>query len=78
MLTPIRASATTTRPVTAPPRRAACRALFSEVRAAAAARMLVRMETYMPVKPASPEQVAPTRKLMTVWSARAAVRGEAW
>jgi hypothetical protein len=28
--------------------------------------MLARMETYMPVKPARPEQMAPTRKLMTV------------
>ena len=78
MLTPSSASATTTRPVTAPPRSAACSALFSEVRAAAAARMFVRIETYMPVKPAMPEQVAPTRKLMTVRSANGAVRGEAW
>ena len=44
--------------------------------AAAAARMLARMETYMPVKPARPEQMAPTRKLMTVRRAMGAVRGD--
>ncbi len=62
-------SATTTRPVTAPPRRAICSAPLRLLRAAEAVRMLARMETYMPVKPARPEQMAPTRKLMTVLTA---------
>ena len=75
---PMRASATTTRPVTAPPRRADWRAPLSEVRAAEAVRMLARIETYMPVKPARPEQMAPTRKLMTVWTATSRVLGEKW
>ncbi len=57
-------------PVTAPP----CRAIFKAwprlERAALAARMLVRMETNMPVKPAKPEQMAPIRKLMTTFPAK--------
>ncbi len=41
--------ATTESPDTAPPRRAICRALFRLVMAAAAVRMLARMETNIPM-----------------------------
>ena len=41
--------ATTARPDTAPPRRAICRAWLRLVMAAAAVRMLARMDTYIPM-----------------------------
>ena len=47
--------ATTTRPVTAPPRKAIRKALLMLVRAALAVRILARMETYIPVRLAKPE-----------------------
>ena len=46
------------------------------MRAAEAVRMLARIDTYMPVKPARPEQTAPTRKAMTVLRATSWVRSE--
>ena len=69
MPTPSRERAITTRPVTAPPRSAIWSARLRLWRAAEAVRMLARMEQYIPVKPAMPEQTAPTRKAMTVLSA---------
>ena len=47
--TPMSDIAQTKRPATAPPRRAMRRALLSELRAAEAVRMLVRMETHIPM-----------------------------
>jgi hypothetical protein len=46
--TPSRLIATVNSPDTAPPRSAVCSASFSDVVAAAATRMLVRIETHMP------------------------------
>jgi hypothetical protein len=53
---------TTVRPLTAPPRRAICRALLRLVVAAAAVRMFARIETNIPIYPAIAEQSAPVRK----------------
>ena len=41
--------ATVNSPDTAPPRRAACKAALSELVAAAAVRMLVRIDTHIPM-----------------------------
>src|SRR5579859_6910431 len=57
--TPSSESATTLSPVTAPPRNEICSALFRLVRAADAVRILLRIDTHMPLKPASVEQSAP-------------------
>src|SRR5207247_2533768 len=64
-------SASTGSPETAPPRSASCRARFKLLRAALAARMLVRMETNIPTKPANPEHKAPVRNATTVLQASA-------
>ena len=53
---------TTERPETAPPRSAIRSALSRLVMAAAAVRMLARMETNIPMYPAMAEQSAPARK----------------
>ena len=44
----------------APPRKATASASFSPVRAASAVRTFERTETFMPMKPASPDSTAPT------------------
>src|SRR5437899_2957444 len=64
--TPIRLSATTRKPETAPPRKEVWTASFKLRRAAAAVRILDFTATYMPVKPAMPEQAAPTKKASAV------------
>ncbi len=69
-------SATTTSPVTAPPRRANFSARSRLVLAALAARMFARIEQYIPVNPARPLHTAPTRKEITVLPATSCVRGE--
>jgi hypothetical protein len=46
--------------MTLPPVKATSRACAIDVRAAALVRVLARVATRMPKKPASPEQVAPT------------------
>ena len=52
--------------MTAPPRNEICSALFRLPRAADAVRMLLRIETHMPLKPASVEQSAPDTKEMVM------------
>ena len=47
-------------PMTEPPRKATLSALFKPVRAALAVRTLALVATFMPMKPAKPEQSAPT------------------
>src|SRR5581483_3701700 len=59
---PSRESATTRKPETAPPRRLAWIASFSDRRAALAVRLFDWIEMYIPVHPASAEHPAPTRK----------------
>ncbi len=76
MPTPSSDSEITTSPVTEPPRNASFNARPRLERAALAARMLVQMETNMPVYPESPEQQAPIRKLMTTLLAIGAVKAE--
>src|SRR2546430_3751548 len=73
--TPNRLIATTNSPLTAPPRNAICRALFRLERAALAVRMFERTATYMPTKPATPEQNAPNRKDSVVVSASVTAAG---
>src|SRR3989442_13107500 len=73
--TPKRLIATTNSPLTAPPRSAICSALLRLERAALAVRMFERTATYMPTRPATPEQNAPNRKDRVVVSASAAAAG---
>src|SRR5579875_1482462 len=74
--TPSSDNATTTNPVTAPPRSASFNARSRLLLAADAARIFDRIEQYIPVNPASPEHTAPTRKLTTVLPAYGAVRAD--
>ena len=54
---------TTERPITAPPRKATTSAFFMlPVRAAAAVRTLAWVATFMPIKPASTDKAAPSKK----------------
>jgi hypothetical protein len=64
--TPMSDMATVNSPDTAPPRSAACSAALSELVAAAAVRMFVRIDTHIPMKPAIPEQTAPSRNAPVV------------
>src|SRR2546425_13220974 len=73
--TPRRLIATTNSPLTAPPRSAIWSALLRLERAALAVRMLERTATYMPTRPATPEQNAPNRKDRAVVSASVAAAG---
>ena len=59
--TPSRLMATVKKPDTAPPLSAVCSAALSDSLAAAATRILARMEIHMPMKPATAEQIAPRR-----------------
>ena len=49
-------------PVTAPDRKAMSRPPASDFVAACAVRTLARTETFMPMKPAAPDRIAPIRK----------------
>src|SRR2546428_13338569 len=73
--TPNRLIATTNSPLTAPPRSAICSALLRLERAALAVRMFERTATYMPTRPATPEQNAPNRKDKVVVSASVVAAG---
>ena len=64
--TPSRLSATTRKPETAPPRSETLMASLTLRCAAAAVRRLAWTAMYMPMKPARPEQNAPTRKATAV------------
>ena len=64
--TPSRLSATTRKPETAPPRSETLMASLTLRWAAAAVRRLAWTAMYMPMKPARPEQNAPTRKATAV------------
>ena len=66
---------TTNNPLTAPPRRAICKALLRLERAALALRILERTATYMPTMPATPEQSAPNRNDRVVVSASVLAAG---
>ena len=63
---PTTPSPTTLMPMTDPPVKATLRAVFKLSRAAAAVRKLAAVATRMPKKPASPEHMAPTTKLMEI------------
>ena len=53
---------TTSRPVTAPPRKDTASASFRPIVAAWVVRTLARTDTNMPMKPARPDRIAPTAK----------------
>ena len=58
-------------PVMAPPLKATCSAALRPLLAASAVRTLARTETFMPMKPAMPERMAPTAKPPAVAQSRA-------
>ena len=60
--TPSSANPATNRPVMAPARNASSRPPASELIAACAVRTLARTETFMPMKPAAPDRIAPIGK----------------
>ncbi len=64
MVTPSKLSAMTRKPETAPPRKETMSASPRPLRAAPATRILERTATFIPMKPAAPEQAAPKRKAM--------------
>ena len=53
---------TTNSPVTAPPHVATCMAAPKPLRAASAVRTLALTATFMPIKPAALDAIAPTKK----------------
>ena len=53
-------------PVIAPPRKAICSAALRPSLAACAVRTFARTETFMPMKPATPDRIAPIAKPMAV------------
>ena len=59
-MTPSSAKPATNMPVTAPDLKASSRPPASEPIAACAVRTLACTETFMPMKPATPERIAPT------------------
>ena len=61
-MTPSSAKPATSMPVMAPALKASSRPPASELIAACAVRTLARTETFMPMKPASPDSTAPIRK----------------
>ena len=62
MVTPSSARPATSMPVIAPALKASSRPPASEVVAACAVRTLARTETFMPMKPAAPDRIAPIAK----------------
>ena len=61
-MTPSNAKPATSMPVMAPALNASSRPPASELMAACAVRTLARTDTFMPMKPASPDSTAPIRK----------------
>ena len=71
-------SPTTSRPQTAPPRRAVSMDDWYERVAAAAVRTLARTEIHMPMYPASPDMNAPAQKVELIRQAIVNVDMVAW
>ena len=62
MVTPSSARPATSMPVMAPALKASSSPPASDVVAACAVRTLARTDTFMPIKPAAPDRIAPIRK----------------